>query len=203
MSAQADASNDMAIRKDYTIDVLRLLEAMKKDIEGCRWFGNIAIGLKQDDIIMTIEKIRASMPREMKDAATLTRETERIMSAADEEAKAIQDQAIEQAQRIINEAEQKSKAILDGAKAQQDQMISEDEILRIAKAQSEEIRSVADKDSREMRRGADKYAMDVLGNLENVVGKVLASVERGRHELEEQTSEAKAVVEVKRDRVKV
>ncbi len=193
----------MSIRKDYTIDVLRLLESLKKEIEGSRTFMGVTFGLKKDDLTMTIEKIRASMPREMKDAASLTRETDRIMAEAEEESRAIQDQAIEQAQRILAEAEEKAKSIVATAKGQQEQMISEDEILRIAKAQSEEIRSEAEKLSRDMRRGADKYAADVHHTLENDVGRVLAAVEKGRHEIEANEVSTKAAVELPRERVKV
>lgn len=192
----------MSIRKDYTIDVLRLLESLKKEIEGTRTFAGIAFGLRKDELTFTIEKIRASMPREMKDAASLTRETDRIMAEAEDEARAIQDQAIEQAQRILAEAEEKAKSIVATAKGQQEQMVSEDEILRIAKAQSEEIRAEAEKFSREMKRGANKYAADVLNNLENVVGRVFTAVEQSRQEFETSEPEVKAAVEMPRERVK-
>jgi cell division septum initiation protein DivIVA len=192
----------MSTRKDYTIDVLRLLEKLKDDIGSKRSLGSIVFGLDKTDLCFQIDQIRAAMPREVKDAASLTRETERIKTIADEEAKALLDQAIEHAQRLVNEAEAKAANLLQQAELKQTQMVDENEILRIAKSQAEEMRKAAERDAREMRRGADHYATDVLTNLEGVVGKVLSTVERGRKELEAQQIPVKAVVEVPRERVK-
>lgn len=195
----------MSIRKDYTVDVLRMLDHLKEEINRKKHvpFINVTLGLKPDDLVMTIEKIRATMPREMKDAASLTRETERIMSAADEEAQAIINQAKAQADKLVADAQAKAGEILETARTQQAHLVDENEILRIATSQADEVRAVAEKDSREMRRGADKYAYDVLNNLENVVGRVLSAVEKGRQELEVNETPTNAVVEMSREKVKV
>jgi hypothetical protein len=67
---------------------------------------------------------------------------------------------------------------------QQQQMVSESEILKLSKAQSEEIRNSADREAVSMRRGAEKYALDVLTQLEGVVGKVATTIERGKREMD-------------------
>ncbi|MCB0825509.1 MAG: hypothetical protein KDC26_04925 [Armatimonadetes bacterium] len=194
----------MAIRKDITVDVQRMLENLKKRFESKKFLFGKAI----DDAVFEIEKIKASLPKEMKDAASLTRETERILVGADEEAAAIMTQAQAKAESMVKEAETKAESILQQAQLQQTQMVDENEILRIAKSQSEEIRNSAERDAREMRRGADQYASDVLNNLENVVGRVLGAVERARQEVQpEQPAQTRAVVELgeqtSRERAKV
>ena len=194
----------MSIRKDYSIDVLRLLENLKQTIERTKTIGSFAIGFDKSDITFKIEQIRASMPREMKDAASLARETERILTAAEEESAATLEQANRQAEQIISEAQAKADNIIQQAELQQAQMVAEAEILRIAKAQADEYRKAAEKDSREMRRGADHYALDVLTNLENLVGRVLTSVEKGRRELQaHDQAPTSAVVETQREKAKV
>lgn len=193
----------MSVRRDYSVDVLRLLESLKQEIDSKKSLGrSVVFGLDKDDIAFKLEQVRASIPREMKDAASLTRETERIMTAADEESKALLDAATQQAEALLNEAKTKADLMIQQAQLKQTELVEENEILRIAKAQAEEIRRTAEKDSREMRRGADHYAADVLENLENVVGRVLSTVERGRRELQGTESATHAVVESPRERVK-
>ena len=174
----------MSIRKDYTIDVLRLLDGLKQQVEAPRTFGSIAFGYSKDNLVMQIEKIRASMPREVKDAATVARESERIIESAKEEAETLSDQTKREHDRIIGEAKAEAERLIEQARLQQEQMINESEVLKLAKAQSEEIRNAAERDSQQMRRGADRYALDTLHNLEQVVGRVLTAVERGKAELE-------------------
>ncbi len=194
----------MPIRRDYSIDVLRLLESLKQQIEAKKTLGrSVVFGLDKDDLVMQIEQVRASMPRELKDAASLTRETERIMTTAEEEARALMDTTNAKVEAMLAEATAKVENMIQQAQLKQNEMVDENEILRIAKAQAEEIRRAAEKDSREMRRGADHYALDVLENVENVVARVLSTVEKGKRELVTQDSPTTAVVETQREKVKV
>jgi len=176
----------MSIRKDYTIDVLRLLDGLKQQVEAPRSMMGLTFGYNKENLVMQIEKIRASMPREVKDAATVARESERIIESAREEADTMSDQMRREAERILAEARAEAERLLEQARLQQEQMISESEVLKLSKAQSEEIRNAAERDSQAMRRGADRYALDTLNNLETVVGRVLSAVERGKAELESQ-----------------
>lgn len=180
----------MSIRKDYTIDVLRLLENLKQQVEAPKTVMGLTFGYNRDNLVMQIEKIRASMPREVKDAATVARESERIIESAREEADTLADQMRREADRTLTEARAESDRILAQAKIEQERMIQESEVLKLAKAQAEEIRNSAEIDAQQMRRGADRYAMDVLNNVESVVGKVLTVVERGKAELESNDSVA-------------
>jgi vacuolar-type H+-ATPase subunit H len=197
----------MSIRKDYSIDVLRLLENLKKDIGTKRNFGKLVFGLDKDEICFQIDQIRASMPREMKDAASLTRETERVLSSAEEEASALYDAAQTKSAQLLADAEQRAALIVQQAELKAQQLVQEDEITRIAKAQADELRKSAEKDAREMKRGADHYAADTLENLENVVGKVLRTIETGKRELQANIQPVDAmpthaVIEVEKERVK-
>lgn len=197
----------MAIRTDYSIDVLRLLENLKNDIGSKRSFGKIVFGLDTSDVCFQIDQIRASMPREMKDAASLTRETERMMTNAEEESTALLQAAQAKANQLVADAEKSAGLIVQQAELKSQQLIAEDEITRIAKTQAEEMLKSAEKDAREMRRGADHYAADTLQNLESVVGKVLGSVEKGKRELQSQITQTEtmthAVVQTERERTKV
>ena len=69
----------MSIRKDYTADVLRLLEGLRREIEDKKCIAGFMFPVKKEDLVFNIEKIKASIPREMKDAAMTNRESERIL----------------------------------------------------------------------------------------------------------------------------
>lgn len=165
------------------MDILRLLEDLRSEIDKASSWGPITWGLNHDEVEMKITKIRASLPQELKEAVSTVRESERILEGAKEDATSTLDSARKESERIILEAKQEAERILEQAKIQQERMLAESEIIKLAKAQSEELRSNADKEANQMRRGAEKYAFDVLSQLEGVVGKVMTTIERGKQEM--------------------
>jgi cell division septum initiation protein DivIVA len=166
------------------MDILRLLEELNALIDGAPSFGPITWGLNRDEISMQIAKIRASLPQELKVAVSTVRESERIIDTAREDATTTLANARKESERILADAKNEGQRVLDEAKLQQERMVAESEILKLSKAQSEEIRNAADRDAVQMRRGAEKYAYDVLSQLEGVVGKVMTTIERGKHEIQ-------------------
>ena len=166
------------------MDILKLLEELDKMITGAPSFGPITWGLNHDEIRMQIAKIRASLPQELKVAVSTVRESERILEGAREDATSTLANARKESERIVADAKNDSQRLIEEAKLQQERMIAESEILKLSKAQSEEIRNAADRDAVQMRRGAEKYAYDVLSQLEGVVGKVMTTIERGKHEIQ-------------------
>ncbi len=167
------------------VDILRLLEDLKTaavdrpgGILGLTW------GLDKDEVTMLIAKIRASLPQELKQAAQTVRDSERIVDSAREDANLTLEGARKEAERVLAEARRESDKILEHGRAQQEVMVHESEILKLAKAQAEEVRSMADRDAHQMRRGAENYARDVLTQLEQVVGRVMQAIDRGKSEID-------------------
>lgn len=182
-----------------TVDILRLLDELKEmTVDRPKTFVGITIGLDKDETNMLIAKIRASLPQEVKQAVQTVRESDRIVESAKEDASMTLDTARREAERMLSESRAEAEKIVEHAKAQQDRMVHESEILKLAKAQSEEVRSVADRDSVQIRRGAENYALDVLSQLETVVGRVMTAIERGKNEI--QPKEDKPLVPLGRDR---
>lgn len=167
------------------MDILRLLDQLHElTVDNVKGVGPLVWGYNKDEISMQIAKVRASLPNEVKVAAATVRETDRIVETAKEDATMTIESAKIEADRIAAEARQEAERLLEQARLQQVQMVSDSEILKLAKAQSEEIRNTADRDAVGMRRGAEKYALDVLTQLEGVVGKVATTIERGKREME-------------------
>lgn len=165
------------------MDILRQLEELKSMIDEPKEFMGIVFGLNRDEIGMQISKIRASLPQELKNAASTMRESDRILDEARADATGILENARKESERIQAEARTEAERMLDQARIQQERLVSESEILKLSKAQSEEIRASADRDATSMRRGAEKYAYDVLTQLEGVVGKAMTTIERGKSEM--------------------
>lgn len=181
------------------MDILRLLEDLKTMIDAPKEFMGLVFGMDRDEIGMQISKIRASLPQELKNAASTMRESDRILEDARTDATGILENARNEADRIHAEARTEAERTLDQARLQQERMVAESEILKLSKAQSEEIRSSADRDAMNMRRGAEKYAYDVLTQLEGVVGKAMTTIERGKNEM----APEKAVVPAPREKARV
>ena len=167
------------------VDILKLLDKLEDSIET-----NIfeicgrAYGVKTEDLHMLINKIRASLPDEVRTATRLASDTDKIVGVAKEEARIIIENAREEAARIV-----------DDAQHQADQLVDTSEIKRLATAQAREIVASSESSAREVRRGADEYAREVLANLENFTAKLMGTIQRGREKLEQRIEYTKPTSE--------
>lgn len=175
------------------MDILRLLEQlddMTVERPKTLVLSPLTWGLNKDEVRMQIAKIRASLPNELKQAVAKVRESERIVDSAREDATQTLEVARRDGVKLVEEAKAEAAKILEAARIQQERMVAENEVLRIAKAQADEIRNAADRDAVQTRRGAEKYAYDILVQLENVTGKVISAIDRGKQELDRPNQEA-------------
>jgi len=154
-------------------DILRLLDKLEDLADGSFELWHRAWGLNLDEFHMLTNKIRASLPDEVRRASRVAGDSDRIVAAAREEAQMIIDQAREEEQRIIAEARDRQK-----------RLIEESEIVRMAKAQAKEITASAEATARDIRRRADDYVREVLSAVENHLGAMLGTVQRGREKIE-------------------
>lgn len=172
------------MRRDLTQDLFKLLDDLRAEIVRPATFMGIALGYQKDELALKVDKIRASVPREFRDAASVARESERYLDDAKIESDAILADARAQAEKLLNQANEEAERLVEQARLQQAQLVSESEVLKIARSQADEHKGSIEKECRDMRREADRYALDVLTKLERGVSRVLSSVERGRQELD-------------------
>ena len=188
------------MNKDYNIDVLRLLDNLNSLAEKPRSFLGLTVGFNKQEFQIQIDRIKGSLPRDMKEASNILRETERVKDAAEDEASRVIDQAKREAAQTIEEAGQSAARIMDQARLQQEQMVADSEVMKLAKAQAEEIRRTAEGEAAHLRREADRFAYETLDNLEAVVGKLMSNVERGRAELDRPKVPPNTVVQAMTER---
>ncbi|MCL5104707.1 MAG: hypothetical protein M1133_11430 [Armatimonadetes bacterium] len=154
-------------------DILKLLDSLEDMGDKSPQFCGKAWGLDLEEFHMLINKIRASLPDEVRRASRVATDSDKIVMAAREEAGMITEQASEQAGRVVDEARQMAAKLVDTS-----------EINRLAKSQAQEIMSNAEAASRDIRRGADEYAREVLAAIENHLAKVMGTLQKGREKLE-------------------
>lgn len=120
------------------------------------------IFIDADRLLSILEKLRASLPEELRQARYLTQENH----------------------RILREAHEKAESIVAEATLQAQQKVQESEIHRIAKEEAQEIHLRAKSAAREMREGVESYAKDVLTGLEVELERLANIIRNGKEKLE-------------------
>lgn len=154
-------------------DILKLLDNLEDLAENAYSFFGRAWGIDLEEFHMLTNKIRASLPDEVRRASRVANDSDNIVSAAKEEAAVITERATEEANRVVEEARLMAAKLIDTS-----------EINRLAKAQSQDMMSNAQTASREVKRGADEYAREVLAAIENHLANVMGTLQKGREKLE-------------------
>jgi len=124
--------------------------------------------INAEEALDLIDKIRNTLPEEVKRAEWLTSEKDRMLKESQAEA-----------ERIVVQAEEYAA-----------KMVSESEIVRRAHDEAKRIIENARREAREMEKGASEYAEGVLANLEAALQRTLSVVQQGRNELRSRQQEA-------------
>ena len=169
------------------MEIVDALHELKKYVEEPKQFLGITFGLNKDECTTLLRRIENLLPEQVKKATAITRESERIVGSAKEDASLALERARAEAEKMIAEAKKEAGRIVDQAHADREKLIHESEILKLAKTHAGRTRADAETEAARLKRGADDYALDVLFRLESVVGKVMATIERGKSEMQRPT----------------
>lgn len=153
------------------MDVMKLLDEMEEILDsGSRipLLGKVLIDA--DALLEYMDRVRASIPEEIKQAKFVNMEKEKVMQEAQR-----------RAERVIEEAENQAR-----------KLISEDQIMRQVQLEAEELLQQSRKNSAEMKQGARVYANDILHQLEINLEKALYTIKKGREELQGQQQRTSA-----------
>lgn len=145
------------------MDIMALIDRIEELIDSSR---NVPLSSSKmvdpDKVFEIIDEIRAQFPDELKQARWIVKERQEMLEEAEKEAN-----------RVLEEARDRAKTLA-----------SEQEIVKMAEQQRAEILDDARNHEREIRLGAEDYADEMMANLEVNLGKLLASVQRGRDRLQ-------------------
>jgi len=117
--------------------------------------------IDEEKLLDYLDRMRASLPEEVRQAKWLLQEREKVLVDSKKEA-----------MRIIEEAQR-----------QVDRRAEESEIVRQARAMAEEVVQKAESVAREIKQGAREYADEILGGLEEELSKLITQIRSGRAEL--------------------
>ena len=113
------------------------------------------------DVLELLDKIRISLPDEVKKAEELLKEKDTIIAEATREAESLRGSASEYLKS----------------------MVSEDEIVKAAEMEAKRILNQAERDAEDIRKGASQYASEVLLKLDENLDRALQVIRRGVEEL--------------------
>jgi len=144
------------------VDLLSALNELEELIESS---GKIPLTKKvvldEDRVLDLLDRIRTTIPEEIRQAKWIIQERE----------------------KVLNDSQKEAMRILEDAQKELEKRADDSEITRQAKVLAEEIVKKAETVAREMREGARGYADDILANLQESLGKILNQIEHGRSEL--------------------
>jgi vacuolar-type H+-ATPase subunit H len=144
------------------MDVLNLIDEVEDIVEAGTSvpFSN-KVMVDKGELLEIIKEIRIKLPDEIKQAAWIKDERQRILAEAQKDA-----------DTIINEANYKLK-----------EMIDEEEIIKIANARAEEIITRAQNNAKEIRLGALEYADSLLLETQESLKELIQLLNENRKEL--------------------
>jgi len=173
-----------------TLRELERLEHMVEEAKGVLGFIRIDV----DEFMMIVNKIRGSLPSEMKEAVVIREKRDEIIGAAHHEADSrvgsarneaeqTKAAALAEAGNVVDAARAEAQRLLERARLDAEGLVSKSEVVRMSQEQAREIIRLAEEEaarigdaaraeSQQMCAGADSYAADVLNSLEASVGMI-------------------------------
>jgi cell division septum initiation protein DivIVA len=144
------------------VDLLNALNELEELIENS---GKIPftkkVMVEEDHLLDLLDRIRTTMPEEIRQAKWIIQERE----------------------KVLNDSQKEAMRIMDDAQKQLERKADDSEVVRQAKIAAEEIIAKAEDIAGEIRDGARGYADDILVNLQESLGKISGQIEQGRSEL--------------------
>jgi hypothetical protein len=125
--------------------------------QGRRWPLSNGVLVDREAMLNILDQMRISVPREIRRSQELETEREQYVARAQQDARAILEQAREYVARLLDEQEIKRQAEKDARR----------------------ILERARREARETRVGADAYAAQVLGELDRHVQQVARTIRNG------------------------
>ncbi len=144
------------------MELLRILNELEEMIEGCpRLPLSSKVMVDENKLLDYVDRIRTSLPDEIRQAKLLIREREKVLSESKKEAQQLMENVQKQ---IAKQAE-------------------ESEIVEMAQQRANEIIQNAERIAEELKFGARDYAEEVLGKIVDSLNATLAQVKAGQEEL--------------------
>lgn len=115
----------------------------------------------EDRLLDYLDRIRTSLPEELRQARWVIQERE----------------------KVINDSKREAYRIMEDAEKQLEKQAVESEITRKAEEMAEEIRLRNEEVARQIKQGARDYADEILAGMEDKLNNLLGQIQEGRSEI--------------------
>ena len=141
------------------MEILQIIDLLEDKVEQTKTIPllNRAI-IDKEELLEEIEKLRLSLPEDMKQARLIK----------------------EDRKRIIAEAQAEADEIINNAKLKTEKMVSEHEITKKAYEQANQIVVAAQKNSKELRMGARQYVDSLFADTDAKLTKAQSIIRKAR-----------------------
>lgn len=168
------------------MDVNKLLDEIEDLIENRPMMGIKArpfrkVILDVDEMLDLTHQVRVALPQQIQRADQITREKDRLLTEAREQAERMVNEAADQADLSIRKAQEESRIL-----------VSSHEITRQSQQEGQRIVEQASQEAESIRQGALEYARGVLENLNTAVGNLAGHVDSLQQVAEKARDEIKA-----------
>ncbi|NLB33755.1 MAG: ATPase [Tissierellia bacterium] len=144
------------------MDILNLLERIEDIIEDASKFPlSSKVMIDKEEVLEVINEIRLKMPDEINRASWVSKER----------------------QRILNEAQNEAEELISKVTEQQKTLIEESEITRQAKKYADQLIQEAEQKANEMKSGAYDYSDEILSKLQEKIREINNIIEDNREVL--------------------
>jgi cell division septum initiation protein DivIVA len=162
-----------ALEEGPRVDLERLIDDLESRVESSKQILNHAVWVDLDEFFELTRRLKANLPDEIKRATRVSREGNRIVEDAREEAR-----------RMLNESRAEAERLVRTARAEAEHLLETGEIQRMATERATQLVAHAEQRAEQVRRGANAYAREVLANLEAAATRIIEAVEEGKQQLE-------------------
>ncbi|MCF8010664.1 MAG: ATPase [Clostridiales bacterium] len=144
------------------MELFNMLNELEELIDNCpRVPMTNKVLVDEEQLLDHLDRVRTSLPEEVRQAKWIVEEREKMLADAKEEA-----------QRVVKDAKEEMQS-----------RVEESEIVKQAQELSDEQQKQAEEVAAEIKRGAHQYADDILGGLEEQLVRFLEEIKQGRSEL--------------------
>ncbi len=145
------------------MELLNALNEMEEIIEsGFKIPMTKKVMVDEELLLDMMDRIRTTLPEEIRQAKWIIQERERVLSDTKREA----------------------GKLIEDAQKQMERQIDENEITRLARLKADEIIEKAELIAQEIKQGARDYADEILNSLEKRIEVIIEEVQGGRMELQ-------------------
>jgi cell division septum initiation protein DivIVA len=134
----------------------------------------------REEVLDLLDELRAALPDALENARGVLAAREELLGQARDRRDQATGEARAEADRLLTGARAEAERVLTAARADAERMVSADGVRRAAEAEARGVLEAAQARADRLRADADAYADERLAALEDTLGRLLGTVERGR-----------------------